>query len=342
MLLSALTTVFVAIHPNAGVHFNALGNVLKERSLPFVMYGADQAISRMPDHHPINFSEPCPLPVLDEKRLKDKAESLAHQIAEIVNINFVLVDVGAPFSLPLTNALKEKKIRVIAYVDNPDRFVPGYSSLAERIEKQAGEILYASANLSEREGIGYYPLEDEGALQLLRKNSGKRALFFERQNLDPQKPLLVFMGGANGAYVEALKSFVELNQGSFNHWNLLLHRHPRAPEEGLIDATLWNCLEGKISTASQNEAIAFADVIIYYQTTSALKGVLLGTPTLEWGGFKDGLVNELAVKTASTKEELEIFLKQLPVPDKLAGLRAVGYRDNWKARFLNHVVLSAQ
>ena len=201
MLFLLFTVGFLAVHPNTGSHFAALGEVLKENGIPYVSYGADQAKEKMEGRiDVIDISEAeGPLSQLDEIRLAEKASTLAKRISGEVDL--LLIDVGSPFSKSMVEALKFKKVEVWPYYDNFEPFVPGgYSDVAEEIIALAGRSLYASAHLSEELGIGYYPLEDLEETLCLKNSPEKKDLFFEKHRLDPSLPLMIFLGGASKAY----------------------------------------------------------------------------------------------------------------------------------------------
>ncbi len=291
----------VAIHPNSGHHFSQFGKVFESEGIAYVAYAADNALLKMADLQKVE-----PLDTNDLEATADKIAATATQ---------VLLDVGPPFSLELAKALKERHVQVIAYVDNYE----GCNDLAARILEVAGVALYAKE-------LGYYPLEDIEKIEQLRKDTAKKESFLTRHGLDPNLPTLLFIGSAHKGYEELFQTFISENSEGLINWNLLLHRHPRADEQGIEDkADLLNSgwkTPFAISQGSFDEAFGVADVIGYVQTSTAMKGALLGIPSFQWG------------TSILSKQDLDDFLAY---PTKLSSeeaLQVVGYKPDWRARLI--------
>ncbi len=339
MLFLLFTVGFLAAHPNGGSHFAALGEVLQENGISYVAYGADQSRAKMEGRIEfVDISEEIPLSQLDEAKLKDKANSLAHQISKEADL--LLVDVGTPFSKYVVEALKAKNVEVWPYYDNFEAMPPGdYGIISKEIIQLAGRALYASAKLSDEFGIGYYPLEEMDEIYALKGAKEKKNSFFEKHHLDPSLPLMVFLGGASDVYADAFSTFVEAIGVGIPGWNILLQRHPRAEEEGIRDALMIQGGPITLSTSPFNEVLAYADMVGYYQTTAAFRSILLGTPTFEWGGFSDCFVYTGLIPQINHRIELERFLNSPYCPLPNVGLKLVGFSEDWRERWLRFVEL---
>ena len=205
-----LMIALVAIHPNPGHHFAQFGKVFEQEGIPYVAYSADNALIKMSTLKAV-------VPI-DTRLVEETADKIAKVADE------VLLDVGPLFSLNLAKALKARNVKVIAYVDNYE----GCNKLAAEIVAVADTALCVNE-------LGYYPLEDIERIQALRKDRAFKQSFIAKHQLNPELPVLLFIGSADKDYENIFKTFISENNDGLAHYNLLLHRHPRADEEGITD-----------------------------------------------------------------------------------------------------------
>ncbi len=296
-----LTIALVAIHPNPGHHFAQFGKVFEQEGIPYVAFAADNALIKM---SPLKAVVPINTHMVEET---------ADKIAKVADE--VLLDVGPLFSFDLAKALKARNVKVIAYVDNYE----GCNKLAAEIVSVADKALYVKE-------LGYYPLEDIERIQALRQDEDFKQSFIAKHQLSPELPILLFIGSADKDYENIFKTFLSENNEGLAQYNLLLHRHPRAEEEGITDKidllySNWKT-PFAISTGTLEQAMAVADVMGYNKTTTAIKGPLLGIPTFQWGS------------SLKTKNDLEAFFASPSHLSSEEALQLVGYRPDWQERLV--------
>jgi len=299
-----LMIALVAIHPNPGHHFSEFGKIFEKEGIPYAAFAADNALAKMSSLKAV-------VPI-DTRQVEETADKIAKVADE------VLLDVGPLFSLDLAKALKVRNVKVIAYVDNYE----GCNKLATEIVSVADTALYVKE-------LGYYPLEDIERIERLRQDGDFKQNFITKHQLNSDLPILLFIGSADKDYENIFKTFLIENNEGLAHYNFLLHRHPRAEEEGITDKSDLLCSNWKtpfaVSTGTLEQAMAVANVMGYNKTTTAIKGPLLGIPTFQWGS------------SLKTKDDLEAFLASPSHLSSEEALELVGYRPDWQERLVRFV-----
>lgn len=270
---------------------------------------------------------------------------------------YVITEVGHPFYSLLMDALAKKapEVKKIAYYDNRERFVGGgFSDAASKVCLLADAILFANSthvqnlpfsspgkvmNIQNKEliGLGYFSMEEIENLKKMREQDGVkvRKAFFKSQGIEDKcQNIAVYFGGANSLYyTEAFPLFCELLQKSFEHHDfsntiILLQQHPRAKQEGDLDALCFKAIQLSknaatllVSNLSFSDAVVLADLAIYHQTSSSLKLLLAGVPMVQVGEtpYEDVLVRqELCSKILTSEQFLRELSKEPAVYSKQA------------------------
>jgi hypothetical protein len=318
-MIFALIITFIVSHPGPAEHFAAFARELEDRNLDCTLIARDTALKKLENSglNVIQFSE----------------EAL--QAAAKSQLIFLEVCDVRMAELPR----KLGKERCVAYYDNPEKEVPGgYKDNAKKVIEAAGRVIYAI------EDLGYYPVEKVEEFRKMRISQAERKeAFFRDQGIkNPEgKKAIVFFGSANSAYYEGafprLLEILEKVQGHLPNHLFILQRHPRSSIEAGSKLP-----SGVIVTDDKfafDDAVALADVALYYQTSAAPQFVLAGIPTLQVAHEvnADLLIRNRVCQVATTPEEFIDCISQVSVsdPEKVSGL--LGIRSDWKERLYKTV-----
>jgi hypothetical protein len=262
-------------------------------------------------------------------------------------------------------AFKEKSphIKRLVYYDNPESHVPGgYSETAQKIMKLADTILFANSHLAaypfaglekiQKFGLGYFPLEQVTVWEKQRNSALREQIrqeFFKKHQILSTRTLSVYFGGANTVYFEqAFPAFLKMigdNEPELTDQLFVLQQHPRAKEEGNMDALALNAwLDSHpqarshfiVSDVDFSTAMILADRALYYQTGAAMQFALLGIPAYQVGlPYEDAAVRSgLAISVADGKTLFDTFEKEsveaYTFEQKEAAKIQLGIRSDWQ------------
>lgn len=312
-LFSTLALVCVATQPEAVAHFCQFQNSL-DKHTQIEIIALDQAASAA-EQRKANFYD-----ALDGKglsRVSDAERLLAlERTLEMVKLaSHVIVDIGDPFTIKLFDQLQSKfpHIQRWVYYDKPESYVPGgYSKSANKLISLAHGILFANANLPnqtlwadpnspidtshcEQAGIGYCPLDLAINLRSI-KGPKARANLLSSLNLPEQhQKIMLYIGHSSDEYFQkAFPAFLNMLDEltmtqDISNWCIVLHQHPNAKEfqDELIllrewkKKSPWNRPQIYINPVSFTEALAGANLALYYQAASVNQLVMAGMPTLQ-------------------------------------------------------------
>lgn len=318
------------------------------------------------------------LPSVNAFSLEDgNQERVAKEIAQKCNqASLVITDVGHTFSIVMQQALAHfsPKTKRIAYYDNPEVYVPGgYSQVASEVMNLAQQVWFANTKLvslpvyndhqeieipsHKRLGIGYYPLEQAQHIKKTRAENyaDARADFLAKHDLiDSNQKILVYTGGNNEEYFNeafpaCLDFFTMLSkEQDLSNCIILLQQHPGAKKENNDGnrALQWlndnrsnsNAPKLFVSDIKTDEALIFADAILYHQTSMGPQFVLAQIPTIQIAHkrYKDILVRNNLCFSVTNQYELKNSLEQLKKAQNQHSEKIVkqglGIDENWTMR----------
>ena len=364
-----LTKVFlISSHPAPAPQIGSLSEALKEEGIEYEILATEEAYRSLEKlKYPVNnfYLGEKPLASLPDLEAEKIAEEVADRCQEG---HAVMTDVGSPITARIQRILAKKypHITRIAYYENPESFVPGgYSEMAGRVLPYSQVVLFANANLANQPiyeqkpgsrinmlgkkciGLGFssLPQEVEKLKELRADASQRRAAFLQNHGIqDRGQKIAIYFGGANEVYYEkAFPAFLEmLSKSTTPDMTVFIQQHPRSVREGNRDGKLLEKTSTKqqvvISKAEFDEALAVADLALYYQTGANAKFVLSGIPTLQIGHetFSDILVKNGFCPSVTTAEQFEEVMKSnfKMVPDETKIYQLLGVQPDWKARFI--------
>jgi hypothetical protein len=341
--LSAVTIVFVACHGGPADHFSVLS-----QQLPNSIVCAAQG----PAENKFLERKITPLVVFD---LQSKEQAIADIMKVAKTAHVVITDVGHEFSATIHETLERdaKEVVRIAWYDNPERFVPGYSPTAAKVMKNAECVWFSNANLADgpvyqkeepyeemdftgitRVGIGYYPIDQAQAIARLRSQR-----------------MVAYMGGNNEEYFSkvfpAFLTFLTeaMETKDLSQLTFLLQQHPGAKKENrdglLLEA--WNVQNSKhvhepklqMSTLSQQDVQTKAHAVMYWQTSMSPQFMVAGIPAIQVGHrvFEDTLVRNKKCDIATSTEEflraVGKLVKEVSPEEQAAIEQIVGIKTEW-------------
>lgn len=343
--------IFIASNPGPLEHFEQFSKTLEGRSVKLL------SLKGL---------------ISEGKDLEDLAKAV---VKACQTSKCVIIEVGHPFYELLMQTLQQELPRVkrVAYYDNRERYVSGYSETASKVCSLAETILFANKNhvnelpyatlnelmpIDHKQllGIGYFNFEEIEAMRELRDESKKlRKAFLKSQGLEERgQKIIVYFGGSNTDYFShAFPLFCNLLKQGTKKENLsntiiLLQQHPRAKLDNNLDALLLN----SVSLVSKNapdriisnlpfaEAAALADLAFYHQTTSSYKLALLGVPLAQIGkvGDQDLLVSSSLCPEIENVDQLLDVIKRKKgdIQQDLSSLYShLGINTDWKENLID-------
>lgn len=365
-----LIIFIITCHGGPADHFATFIEQSNESCLEYHVQASGPALVKLQQRH-IAVEHPFSL----EGLTPEQEDALAVDIAKNCRQgDVVMTDVGHPFAVKVQRAIREHapEAELLAYYDNPEPYVPGgYSEWAAEAMKDADRVLFANARLasvplyrdhavlidlpcSNRDGIGYYPLEYPRKIEEKRmqeRSTVRQKLFGGQKLRDDGQEILVYFGGNNPTYfTQAFPAFLNILEGSLASADLsrkvvLIQQHPGARDniEGFL-VSEWLKKNGRNLHApsiiipagfTTDDALTVADTALYYQTSMAPQFVLAGIPAIQIGHetYQDILVRErLAPSVTNTQE----FLRALEGRTffSLKGLieEALGIHPDWPYR----------
>jgi hypothetical protein len=251
----------------------------------------------------------------------------AEKIAKTCQTAFcVITDVGYLFSVEIQKALliHAEKVRRVAYYDNPEPFIPGYSKNASETIELAHDILLANPNLykqgifSKKDqlipldtkkifAVGYYHKDYFTQIALKRRTSKEdltRNFLFEHGLYQGHKRKLFFyFGGSNTPYYEkafpAFINFIGEAQKSkldLRDYIFVIQKHLQAKEQKKEEQIIAKAIKERrldhnnppivISKFSQAKAQVVADAAFYYQSPQGPQFALEGIQPIFQIGHK--------------------------------------------------------
>lgn len=330
--LEAKHCVFIAFHPGAKQHLQAMQSACQEEGWECTF--------------------------IDQKEGLEAADIATR----CIGANSVVAEVGDPFCKDILSELAEvdPSVKRIIYYDNPEEYVPGgYSKTYDAIANQKVDaIFFANEHLAKLEkrapsyGVGYYLLEKvEDINKLQERKSELKQQFFEAHALQGDyENILLYIGGANKVYYDSafphfLSILLSLGKDiKMQKTLVILQQHPRSGVEKLVYDDCEKVFKEKgihlcLSTSPILEVAAFATTTLYYQTSLAPCLALAGIPLIQIGheSYEDCLVKSKMVPFIHTKEQLLSVLSQDQKNnyDPALILKNVGYNANWKKRFVS-------
>ncbi|NGX48196.1 MAG: hypothetical protein K1000chlam3_01586, partial [Chlamydiae bacterium] len=285
-LIAFIKICLVCHHPGAATHFAEFAKVFEENAVPYELY-------------------------TDHKDLDELAANSHHFSAIIVDI--------APQSEEVLELFQTLGKKTYVYYDNPEEFVPGgYSETANKLRAIANKTLFANANLATEEtdiGIGYSPVvNDVLEIQKMRETSDRAAFLKKHEIEDTGQKIIVYFGGANDTYyTQAFPHFLDLlKEWDFSNTVFIHQQHPRAFKEGNRDGKLLKEKMPQIvlSKVNNKEALAIADVALYYQTSMSPLFYLSGVPTFQVGheSYLDVLIRTGLCRSITKHDEISQIL----------------------------------
>lgn len=342
--LSAVTVVFVACHGGPADHFSQLSQQLPNSIVCAARGPAENKFLERKTDLQVVFD------------LQNREQALVEIMKVAKTAHVVITDVGLEFSALLHEALKHeaKEVVRIAWYDNPERFVPGYSSTAAKVMKNVQYVWFSNANLAvgpiyqkeepyeevdftgiTRVGIGYYPIDQAKDVARLRSQR-----------------TVAYMGGNNEEYFSkvfpAFLTFLteSIEKKDLSQLTFFLQQYPGAIKENRDGKLLgeWVMRYGKqphvpkllLSTFTQQEIQVKAHAIMYWQTSMSPQFYVAGIPTIQVGHrvFEDTLVrNKLCDVATSTEEFLQSvgkLVKEISPEEQAEVEKIVGIRKDWK------------
>ncbi len=267
----------------------------------------------------------------------------------------VITDVGNRFSSKVHERLMSEAPEVarVAWYENPERFVPGYSPVAEEVMKKVQYVWFSNANLEKgpiysheeplkevdftgitRVGIGNFPLQQAEHVAHLRRQR-----------------TVAYMGGNNEEYfTKAFPAFLGfITEGMQNedlsHLTFVLQQHPSAKKENRDGKLLekWqdthrdnpHAPKLQLSSYSQVEMQTKAHAVMYWQTSMSPQFYVAGIPAIQVGHrlFQDTLVRERlcdeAISTESFLAALDKLAPQRSPEEKAKIEKVVGVKKEW-------------
>jgi len=337
--------VFVACHGGPADHFATFTQGLLQEGCSVQVHATGAALTKFTDRNVVQ-AKPFSL-------LSDDEDQVAIKIAKAhTKATAVITDVGHPFAAKIQKAFTQyaPKVRRLAYYDNPEKYVPGYSETAATVMPLAEKVLFANEKLIKEEllsapgtkidlssnhprGIGYYPVAQAEALFLRRQSEHEtaRAALLEKLAFPDQgQKVLVYFGGNNELYFsKAFPSFLDflkqaMTKSDLSKYLIVLQQHPSAKEKNLdgikLQEWLKECGEAAaapkivISDFDSTKAQIIADGALYYQTSMGPQFVIAAIPTVQVAHetYDDLLVRNKLCQTVTNKNELIIAFDKLP------------------------------
>ena len=354
MLYPALVYL-ITCHAGPAAHFAAFAKELTQRGYQVEILATGPALKSLEpfalrDFNPNNLD------------LNDSAsqEKLAIKIAESLKPEAILMtDVGHPFMAKIQEQVAKRSphIHRLAYYDNPEAYVPGYSQTAAKVMATAEKVLFANANLATEElyispgsplslpqekrlPIGYYPLESASNLQKARKQQQReiRKQFLERHHMqETGQKILVYFGSNSEAYFnQALPAFLRILQEAHlkaSQYLILLQQHPGAKEQN-IDGKMAKGMPLIISDLRSEEVQVLSDAALYYQTSMGPQFAIAGIPTIQIGHeiYPDILVRNKIAPSITTTDAFKSALQELDTQkqtDEKKLFDDLGVMKNW-------------
>ncbi|MBM3184408.1 MAG: hypothetical protein FJZ64_03790, partial [Chlamydiae bacterium] len=287
----------ITCHAGPSTHFAAFANDLREKGYQVEILASGPGFKSLSplgatDFNPSHFD-------LGDLGIQEK---IAITVAGSLKPDGVLItDVGHPLmgKIQETVARNLPNVKRLAYYDNPEPFVPGYSETAEKVMKVAEKVLFLNAKLvkdptlslpqEKRIAIGYYPLEFSQKLKTARieKQTEIRKEFFEKLGMkDEGQKILVYFGGNNDIYFSrAFPAFLKIVQEAkfkSEKYLILFQQHPGAKEKN-IDGNLMQNTSLVLSPFTTEKAQILADVALYYQTSMGPQFAIAQIPAIQIG-----------------------------------------------------------
>ena len=312
-LVAFIKICLVCHHPGAATHFSEFAKVFEENAIPYELY-------------------------TDHKDLDELAANSNHFSAVIVDI--------APQSEKVLELFQTLGKKTYVYYDNPEEFVPGgYSETANKIRALADKTLFANANLATEErdiGIGYSPvLNDVLEIRKMRETSDRAAFLNAHGIKDTGQKIIVYFGGANETYYDqAFPHFLDLlKEWDFSNTVLIHQQHPRALKEGNRDGNLLPQIV--LSKVNNKEALAIANVALYYQTSMSPLFYFSGVPTFQVGheSYPDVLIRTGLCQSITKHSEISQILSppQTTIDEQKISAE-IGYKENWRDILLEEIL----
>ena len=335
---------FIACHGGPADHFGTFAQELSQKGISAQLYASGPALKKLQDRH------------IDATAFDPK--DVAKVIEACSAAKAVFVDVGNQTCVDIMKQLSDRHIHRIAYYDNPEPFVKGYTETAIEVMKLADTVLFANSNLKEvfspsfegkrMIGLGYYPVGQAERIEK-RRLSGERKeardAFFQEHGLkDTGQKIVVYFGGNNDEYFRLFPKVFSMLEKEPEASNILfvLQQHPGAKAANKDGAAVevWvrehqNAPAFVVSKGTSDTAQIFADEAWYHQTSMGPQFALEGLPTAQVPGpFEDILVRSGCAKSISTQEQfheavLRVREGRYEAIDKADLLAKLGIRSDW-------------
>jgi CheY-like chemotaxis protein len=336
---TAAAVCFIACHGGPADYFATFSQQLEKEKYHVDIYASGAACKKFEERN-VSITERFNADAFSSTEL----ENLAKKIAGCYHR--VIIDVAHPKNIELIEKLKQQnsKIRITAFYDNPDVYVPGgYSYIAAKVLLVADKVLFVNAHhakeklfrelgeeiplpVENRVGIGCYPLKKAEELANQRKcdQVSMRAQLFSTYKLeDKGQKVLVYFGGNNTEYFDAaFPSFLRflsegIAQTDLSNIVIVLQQHPGAKSKNLdrqqIEA--WKAEHSAnpyapeivISNQNSGDMQVLADGILYHQTSMGPLFALAGIGMIQVGEktpYKDGMVDSKICPSVTKSSDL--------------------------------------